>query len=93
MYSESQTPSILSSLKTTAPLVQLSVAVIFSGVGTLSHSTVMSVGGKVSLKTGAVVSSIIIFCTSDAVLPHVSVTVNVLFISVAQVSLDTISSI
>ena len=92
VYSESQALSVLSSLKTTEPSVQLSVAVIVSGVGTLSHSTVMSVG-KASLKTGAVVSSIIIVCTSVAVFPQVSVTVNVLFISVAQVSLDIISSI
>jgi len=56
VYSESQEPSVLTSLKLTVTDVsQLSLAVNVSAAGTLSHSTVASLGSA-SLNVGAVVS-------------------------------------
>ena len=79
MYSESQAESVLTSLNSTfTSKSQLSVAVKVSAVGTLSHSTVSSVGSA-SLKVGAAVSITVIVCVSSSTLPQLSIAFHVRF--------------
>ena len=56
-----QEPSLRISLNETVAVPQLSVAVKVIGVGTMSHSTVVS-AGRASINVGGVVSPTVIVC-------------------------------
>ena len=70
-------PLVLTSVRSTAGVSQLSVTVKTTASGTESHSTVIATG-SVSTNTGAVVSTTVTTCEWETLFPATSVAIQVL---------------